>query len=778
MKKFKKILGLTVFASPLAALISCGSPAGTNEFAGSKEIIVAQEGKQTQFWNAVKAEFEKTELYKEGYRIKTVEKDVFGAIDVITQIGATDKNAPDLIYAPNDRITDLLAKKAIAVWDDKLKEEIFNVVQASDEEKKQVSDFGYFSSRNPKYAKGFYNFAHNKEGIVVMSKKPLEEVKTELSNTATDEMVELVKEGKAFFRIQDGWYGNGVFGGVLTKDEMSKVIYKNAETNKWSSGFITTDPNHAKFKEAVNVAAELIWPVFEAAYLKSETEFQSTKWHTKGITQADLKNLLRNDQNAVQKTVFELLEAGKLDYAFVGSWDFGNAAKLGINTFFHAPKLKGQYDYKQAPGTWSWAINSRNNGSSDKRKQALGEVLKLIFKVDSYYGYFKGDTKVPLFNKVQKELQAKSDQDAATGNTNFQSILTKSKYSSADALYKAYDKLLSGVNEALSKVYGRDKSWSQDTNKTDLLNEANLYTETVDKTKDKYVYITDEVFNKLPDLKKAAALRNVIAALLGLTNLDELKGTAGDQWQVANTLSKTGSWPKEYQFNENNAHVRNIEAAIFGAKTDEGAFLAVAEEIKEEAKRTAKLEEVKRKAKEFSNTYAKTTVSDDVINKAAELYFNNFINQSDWLKWQSEYKTLFESQKASQLFPKEDGTEVNGTATAKEVEDAILESRRSSVAKKVIDVISSTTSLTQGGYGTLKLQEERLDRGNPQFGSYWGNWNDKTWGNQQFYEDLAKDKNNNDTLEKFQASLVKKLSNVFADTAKAQDSSNALDYIK
>ncbi|MGZ9431634.1 hypothetical protein [Mycoplasma sp. CB776] len=777
-KKLFKFLSLAVFATPMAAFVACGAQ---NEFANSKDIIVAREGKQEGFWKAVEDEFAKTDLYKKGFRIKFVEKDVFGAIDTITNVGSTDKNAPDLIYAPNDRITDLLSKRTLAAWDPKLKDDILEEVHATDAEKSFVNEFGTFKGREGNKDNGkFYNFAHNKEGIVVMSSKTLDEVKTELANTSTDEMVELVKAGKAFFRIQDGWYGNGVLASILSTSEMGKIVYKDTTKNKWSSGFIKGDPNNANFSKALDVVGELLFPVYEAAFVKNADEYKSTVWGQRGIDQGALKVLLQNNQGEVQNKVVELLHNKKLDYAFVGSWDFGTVSQQGITTFFNAPKLKDDLRYTQAPGTWSWAINSRNNGAVADRQAAIAEVLKLIFKTESYYGYFKGDTKVPYFTNTQKELRDLSDRDAATGSSKLTAMVTKTHYSSNDALFKAYNDLLSEVNKNLAKVYGTEKSWSQEHDKTNPLGDQNKYKETYVKEKDKYPFVSDELINKLGELKEATGIRNAISALLGIQNVDELKGGT-EPWQIAPSLVKSGAeFEKEWLVGQTgNAHVRKVETYIFGGSTEDAKLMMeFSSKFKEKDSQTKALEEVKKRAKEFSNKYAKTTVSDEIINKAAELYMNNFFNEADWLKWQDEYKEVFNSKKATEKFPKEE-QQLNGEktdATIKEVEDVILEATNTSVAKKVVDVISSTSELKDGGYGILKLQQERLDRGNPQFGKFWGTWNDNILGNQEFYKSLAE--NNVKTLEAFQTKLKEQFSKKFQESVAALDSSKALDYIK
>jgi hypothetical protein len=64
-------------------------------------------------YDDAKAAFNKTDFHtKDGFKIKFIQKDVFGAIDLVTTLGYTDENVPDLIYAPQDRVTNLLQSKS------------------------------------------------------------------------------------------------------------------------------------------------------------------------------------------------------------------------------------------------------------------------------------------------------------------------------------------------------------------------------------------------------------------------------------------------------------------------------------------------------------------------------------------------------------------------------------------------------------------------------------------------------------------------------------------
>ncbi|WGI36744.1 hypothetical protein [Mesomycoplasma lagogenitalium] len=767
MRKSKKILGLSVLGLPVLAFISCGD--NVNEFANSKEIRVAKYGPQTEFWNQVENEFKNTESYKNGYRLVFIEKEVFGAIDQIVNTSLLDKNSPDLIYSPQDRITDLLSKRALKPYSEEFKNKLIQQINASDAEKSFINSFGSFRYVNDKNA-SFYNFAHNKEGIVMMSSQTLEEVKKDLENKDTDEMVELVKEGKAFFRIQDGWYGNGILGGHLTSDEMKKMFYVK-EDGTWSSGFLKSDSNHSKFKEAVKVAAELMFPVWEAAFSKTEEEYKQTKWSQNGIEQNDLKTLLQHDMGPVQNKVQELLAAKKLKYAFVGSWDVGNASNQGINTFLNTPKLKNDKEYIQAAGSWSWAINSRNNGASVEREKALEEVLSIIFKTESYYAYFKKDTKIPYYTNIQDRLKTRLDEDRKLQQTSLSTFATEAGYANIDELLAKFNENVNIVQQNLSKVYGQDKSWSQEQNSSPL-NDANLYTEVYDNTKSKYPGVTDEHLTKLTSnpLKQATGLRNAIAALLGLTDLANLKGSTNETWQIAKTLLKTSSVPKDLEQDENNLHIRKVEKLIFGANGDNGGEkVELTQELKNAESRTKKLAEVKKAAAEFSKTYAKTAVNEETINKAAELYFNNYINQADWLNWKDGYEPQFLATK----FPKKDSS--SSDKTVSEVTLLVNEYKNGNVAQKIIDVITSTKPLSEkDGLGVFNIKEGRLDNWNPQFKQFWGIWNDQSFGSAKFYESIAK----GTTLEQFQEIFVNKIDELVQVNVNTWNSSNAPDFIK
>lgn len=220
MKKItKSIFGMVSF-SPIA-LIACGGP--VNEFAHNKEIIVGVDPAQTNYWKQNIEEFNKTDsATKNGFKIRTISKNVFSALDFST-VGHTDtNNTPDIFYAPQDRITDLVQGGAVSYLNDflpNLFDEITAQIGATATEKENMKNFGtVFGLKDNRVHSEFVGIQHNKEGIVLASTENEDQTRTILQNPDTDSLAELVEKGEGLFRIQDFWYGNGVLAGLTWKN--------------------------------------------------------------------------------------------------------------------------------------------------------------------------------------------------------------------------------------------------------------------------------------------------------------------------------------------------------------------------------------------------------------------------------------------------------------------------------------------------------------------------------------------------------------------------------
>ncbi|MBN3534899.1 hypothetical protein [Mycoplasma procyoni] len=777
MKHWKKLAGLSVLATPMLGFISCAKQ--ENEFKNSKEIVLSIEGIQKEFFNKVEEAFSKTEYAKKGFKLRTVEKGVFDSIDFATTTGFTDRNAADLLYSPADRINNLLANNTIMPYPEGLKDELLTMLNASDAEKKQVETFGSFKFAGKGEVNNFYTFMHNKEGIVMMSSQSLDEVKAELAKAESDSMIELVKEGKAFFRIQDAWYGNGVLASALNEEEMGKLLYRNKDTNTWSSGFLSSDPNYANFKKALGFAAELMYPVWQAAYDMDATEFAKTGWHTNGIKQDDLRTLLSSDMNAVQNKVTQLLSEKKLKYGMVGTWDIQNSIKQGIPTFLNFPKVHDEegdkkYQFKQAPGTWSWAINARNRGVSEDRLKAIEAVLKAIFSVEAYYGYFTQDSKVSFFQDMQTKVKDKQQEANKSANDAFTKVAKELGYENIDETVKAYEELLSKTNTALNKSFMGD-SWSiMQNGQKDPLAEDNKKEHKLPEATE-FFGITEELKTELQTkLAKTTGLRNAVATFLGLTDLTTLKGDNAE-WQVGSDLIKAGvEWPADLiqDKDKKTAHVRKIEKLVFGVNgDDEGERNALYAELSTPEKVAAKKAEALAKAKSFSETYSKNKVEDAKIKEAVDLYVDNYANEAVWIRFKDKYNKVLEAAK----FNKKDGKA--STYSVSDIKAKVEEYRKGNASEIILDVLTSTKSLADGGRNVLETQANRLDRNNPQFTSFWPEWNDLTFGNQAKYSEAAFI-NAVSSLETFKAEMEKQIQARLQHTVNTLNSSSAPDYIK
>ncbi len=98
---------------------------------------------------------------------------------------------------------------------------------------------------------------HNTEGLILASTKEESEARSELQNTSYDTLIELVKAGKALFRFQDFWFGNGIFSLVhLKKSNQNQADAKIKNANLMEKLFtqnMVMQEFHLGFKQEMNI---------------------------------------------------------------------------------------------------------------------------------------------------------------------------------------------------------------------------------------------------------------------------------------------------------------------------------------------------------------------------------------------------------------------------------------------------------------------------------------------------------------------------------------------
>ncbi|QKT05684.1 hypothetical protein [Mycoplasma sp. OR1901] len=780
--------GLVGGLASLSAVIACGSTTTSssngNTWANRKDIVIAVDGAQKEFYEEVIKEFNETPFAKtKGFKIKTITKNVFGALDFGTQ-GLTDDQVPDLFYAPNDRITSTAQTGSLAEIDEfspTLFDELATQLGVtSEEEKKEMKDFGTVEGvvRDDAAAgtvKKLLALRHNAEGIVMASALDENAARDILKNVNTDTLAELVSSGQALLRIQDFWFGNGIFGGVFDKLQedavtngekstylMSKILY--SKNNEVSSGFMKKDEFHPQFKKALEVVGDLLWPIYEAAYKKDTVQYAETVFGKKGISQADLVSFLGSDVGNAQNISFRLMKEGKINFALVGTWDIQNAQSTAkAKSFFNVVNTKDEYKYLQASGSWSYAINARNNGVSEDRKNAIVELIKIIFKTKPYLRYFERDSKIPFAKEERKKVQAAYAAQNVEKNAAISKFATDLGFADFEALITKYEEVVQPIAKlAKSSLLGN--TWSIENN-NEPLNDANkspkssyqLITPEEHATKAddqkgnfnvKPKQMTEEQFTTLNNsLEDSFALRNALAAILGLNKLDQLSGN-GQVWQIGEQIVKGGlskiTDPKyaDLMEGQNSWHVRKVERYIFGAYGDNGdekealiaAFVNI---INNKEELDAYVDSIVEKAKEFSADVANTPVDAEQIKKAVNGYLANYKNVA---RVRSATAGIYESGR----MVKADGTPSD--VTFDEVTTKTDEYNKLKSVDKVLKVVASSETIKNGGIGILSTQERRIDNSNPQFGQVWGNWNEKTIGNKVKLEEIKGSVNSKEDL--------------------------------
>ncbi|EFF41305.1 hypothetical protein [Mycoplasmopsis alligatoris] len=806
MNKTKKLVitGLAS-ASLLSALavISCGSSTnggsdnGSNTGTGSqsgqidknKEILLAVDGPQQGMYDHVVAEFAKSESYKLGYRIRLIKKDVFGALD--TFVGHTDRNVvPDLFYAPQDRITDLAQRNVVSdldTFDKSLFDDVLAVTGASSDEKTQARTFGTVVGANEgdktfSPVRKLFGIRHNQEAIVLASTKELAGVKADMANDKTNTLEDLVKSGEAFIRLQDFWYGNGVLNaGIMgsnpskmSNELITKILY--SEKGKITSGFLKTNANHEAFKKGIAEAAKIYFPIWQAAYNTSDEAYKTTVWGKKGIEKGSLQKMLSNDMGAVQAEIWALMKQRKFNYAIVGTWDIQNALKSAdAKSFVNIGETSKGNQYVQAAGSWSYLINARNNGAHPTRVKALKEILKLIFSKESYYQYFKTDSKVPFYLNSQSEVKKLQGAEATLPKQKLDAIMKEAGISSLEDLYKEYEKQAKSFDEL--KAYSAN-GWSVEKDPKNPLDSKNEEAAVnLDATKFKEIEASKVTeYNK--NFGKTTGLRNAVAGILGV-DLDKLKGN-NEPWQVGFDILKEGlkfdaeakddknKFLNSAKQTENSLHVRKIEKFIFGVDGDSQSDKDEFDNKVVAALKENKLAELKAealtKAKQVSGWLAKTSVTEEVIKKAVDLYFNFNANRGLLIGFVNDYVK-------NAKFVKADKTKTN--LSLQQVSEAIAEYEKSLAVDKVLNVVTSTKTIAEGGLGILKTGT-RVDGSNPQFGSVaWGVWNDQTFGSKPFLIETPALKADNVTLQQFTDAVEEQLHNLYKQKIEAINSTSS-----
>ncbi|AWX70024.1 hypothetical protein DP067_01415 [Mycoplasmopsis anatis] len=803
--KFSKLViglsGVTSLTALTALSAACDKKQtpqdpGKGVVSENKEIVIAVDGVQRGMYDNVVKEFNKSEYHtKLGYNIKLIEKDVWSALD--TTVGATDTKAvPDIFYGPHDRVTSSVQGNTVVDYNAFLQntkysgKNIWKAILgdgASDELVKSLVEFGSvegIGKKSNNIISKFVALRHNQEGIVLATNKSLAEAREELSNPESDSMAELVAKGEAIFRIQDFWYGNGILGGVFDKlskenpenrnydNLMSKVLYSLGA--KITTGFNgDSDSQNSPevieaYKKAVFTAAKLVYPIFDAVYNKTPEEYSKTPWGKKGIKVETLESLFTNDMGQVQNTIWNLLKEKKISYAMVGTWDIQNTQQTAnAQTFINTIKVTDDYDYIQAPGSWSFMVNIRNNAYSAARREALVEILKLIYSPKSWLEYYKSDSKIPFVEKQKEQLIADARNYSQPETQRLLKLVKDNTgYDTFDEFSEKFEEYKPVYSLSKNKLL-KDSMWVKEVKSIADVKAAylNEYSKVPGFDKQLDSFLTDQTNNG-----SVIGLRNYEATIFGIDVNEE----NNPNWLQSYILSKSVfNETTDPLFNElvegDGFHVRKIEKFIFGANGDNGSeidalFASLSTAINEN-KLEEKYNEVIAKAKKIAS-FAANKPSDEVIEKATRQLFNNYV-------YDVQIQNLSQKIVKTQKITKKDGSQSEWTI---EKAAAILENiQKLNSIGKIIDVVTSTKEISNGGLGVFKTQNSRIDSGNPQFGTVaWATWNDKTFGSKEFIKSIHdNDADKNVSEEEFAQAIYNNLSKLFRDGARVVESSQS-----
>ncbi|VEU71138.1 hypothetical protein [Mycoplasmopsis glycophila] len=765
----------------------------TSSTPASKVLLVNVDGSQKTMYHNAFYLFKQTQAYAKGYRIKTIEKGAFDILDTTINVGATDeRQAPDILYAPSDRVTDLASRGMVVEldkFDPKLLDTLQKSINLTDTEKNDILAYGSYlglKQGETTPSKKFLAIRHNVEGIVLASNKEEVEVRADLLSNENNTLLKMVQNGKGLFFYQNFWFGNGLLGGYFTNRDhlteaqkndseysvdnlMNKSIYQNIEKGAPSSGWVVTDPFHEVFAPVINLAGAMSYEIWNAIYKMTDEEYANSPWGQKGIQRKSLEVALSSDGGNFNNQVYAFFKENKLNYTILGSWELTNAFKNGgVKSVFAAPDVDEGVPYLQSPGSWTYLINVRNlnaekYGNLDDRKQALRELLLAIYSPEASNAYFKADTKIPYAKSLQNLLKANVDQTLENENEGAQTFARDLGYANVSELKAKYAELVAPVDALAGAFIGNGWENTADANATS----ENNKTATTEEFVVRVSSLPEESVVRFKELLQpyGLPLKNALAGLYQTSVAGLTAGT--EAYKLSTDLlsedAKTNSRYDELKDGKN-WHLRKVEKAIFGVNEDneKDSFI---DQIKEYTIKLLKATTAEEKAAaqgEYDAFYnnlleagyafyaptAKNPVDkatfSDLFAKRMTYWFNNALLRSLGT-------TLLDALN----FPRKDGSasDVKYSKVAQVINDLL----KAGIVNKVFDVLTSTTPYDQGGLGVFRTLQKRPGVSNPQFGIVWETWNEKTFGALPVFTEL-RDKGNITDKESFLNAIRTKLS--------------------
>ncbi|MDC4183151.1 hypothetical protein [Mycoplasma bradburyae] len=775
----------------------------TSSTPNEKVIKLFRDQAQVEMWKAALKEFKKSKSYEQGYRVRFIDKGVFEALESMKSITVDDPQIADIYYAPADQITSLAdAAQAINLNEFKVYNmNIFDHLKKSfdlpSEKVKEMINFGIYLGRNGNNpAAEALALQHNSEGIFIVSPKTENEALTILKNDETNSLTELVNAGKALWHTQNFWFGLGVVGGVTqaetekrineaTDEAVKKQLQNQALIEKlvyWgnnaaSSGWLTTDPNHALFSKATDYNSGLLYKLYEAVYKLTDEQYKQTPWGKAGIQKNTLETAFNSDGGTYLNTIYQLFKEKKLDFGMVGTWELRNAiTNGGVKSIFTVPNVVDGVKYLQSPGSWSWGIvrNKMNTSASEDRKLAIINMLLSIYSPNASYQYFLSDSKVPIFESVQKKIKVAIDQNSKINNKELTELATNLMYANSDELLAKYNELGKKILELKAWV---GKDWEATVTDATMakmpLDESYLNKKSLWEDKIKDSKLPESLVNRYKELiMDAAPLKNALAAIFSADNVKAIENEQA-AWKLKNTFLKdnavsenkpsetfVNSLPEDLRtvfkglFDGNAIHFRKLENAILGYDGDgKDASILTNNQLATdlltaptgEKLDAAKAEVTKQinaavdKATKLLNAIAKTMPNAETIKKAVTLMYYEFLNNA--LLYKLVDLSLLQSK-----MPKKDG--MASDYTLSDVAKKVEASSNVSIVSKILDVITSDKSYAENGTGIFETLPKRPGVSNPQFGTVWGSWNEKTFGNLEFFKSKKDSVTNEEAFKK------------------------------
>ncbi|WP_033161125.1 hypothetical protein [[Mycoplasma] collis] len=535
-------------------------------------------------------EFNKSEDYKKGYRIKFIDNE--------------NKLDSDLKYFSFNQLLSFSEKE--------------NILNIKISNLNSNIDINYLNETS-----NLHFFPHKNLNLSLLSTLNDNLISKELNNKSFNNLTKLLKEEKLILLLKDPEIATTLILGFLKYFNKEEKINLNIEEKY--------------LKRIIKRAVDLFYPIWNIAYNYDYNKFLTSSFHDNDLTIEDFKTILDSPLDIAKNKILELINTKKINYTLTNIENISN--ELNSNHFvIIPPKVTSTTSLFGDVGTYGWVINSKIENK--EKKQVVLKILHLINEQKNNL-VKNGNIQNLKLNEIANEYNWKNVTNFLK-EFNFLNYFYKKKIKEI----LEYDFWIGSTSfaldaEPLSKYNIQDVKLYFNEQQIENINSLNLANE-------KLNHLLNIKF------QRRTGLRNLIAVLLGLNDIYTLKGKgiSGANWLIDPSLAKNPFdedliWEKS---KENEAHIRKVEKLIIGYNTEEFDQRKILIKKMKNGNLDLIINEIYKNALEFSKKYSKKNVKNSLIKQAINLYLASFHNQ---IYWENEVNNLLDDYFKTIKFPDE-----------------------------------------------------------------------------------------------------------------------------